>query len=273
MAVIVHFKTARFSVQFYGSTIDLVPNSDVTVLKPKKPMTIAEKIFYATCITQNRFKFSYGRKPKGKRLMQLEVPDRIPHWVAAPTVEDTFDSALEKIKRLSVAENAEAPSSTGKDMCRLDSVFDVKYGLSMELNALEKDLSGVNFVSRTSKNNGVSARVKPIGGIEPIDGGVLTVAASGSVLETFLQLEPFYSGRDLFYLKPKEELSVEELLFYCVCIRENRFRYSYGRQANRTLKELPIPSRQSIPSWVYGVLERISGEYKEKMHRPLESRA
>ncbi|EIN9291753.1 restriction endonuclease, partial [Escherichia coli] len=49
----------------------------------------------------------------------------------------------------------------------LSELFDVNYGLNLELNKLEKDSSGINFVSRTSKNNGVSARVKLKDGISP----------------------------------------------------------------------------------------------------------
>lgn len=52
----------------------------------------------------------------------------------------------------------------------------------------------------------------------------------------------------------------DELLFYCCSIRANQFRYSYGRQANRTLKQLIIPARAAIPRWVYGGFDRVIGE-------------
>ena len=53
-------------------------------------------------------------------------------------------------------------------MCKVIDLFDVEYGRNLELNSLEIDPNGINFVSRTSKNNGVSAKVKPILGIDPI---------------------------------------------------------------------------------------------------------
>ncbi|WP_163650655.1 restriction endonuclease subunit S [Modicisalibacter sp. 'Wilcox'] len=138
-------------------------------------------------------------------------------------------------------------------MVPVSEVFDVIYGTNLELNRLIQTDDGINFVSRSSRNNGVSAKVKKLPDIEPIEGGVLTVAGGGSVLETFLQPEPFYSGRDLFYLKPKIDLTESEKLFYCVCIRHNKYRYSYGRQANRTLKDIMIPSLDEFPEWVYNV--------------------
>jgi hypothetical protein len=80
------------------------------------------------------------------------------------------------------------------------------------------------------------------------------------VLETFLQSEPFYSGRDLYILRPKSPMTNDELLFYCCCIRANMFRYSYGRQANRTLKQLTVPAMAAIPQWVYGGFDRATGD-------------
>lgn len=134
--------------------------------------------------------------------------------------------------------------------CRVIDLFEVEYGCNMELNALEIDPNGINFVSRTSKNNGVSARVKLVPGIKPIPGGTLSVACGGSVMETFLQSSPYYSGRDLYYLTPKINMSNEMLLYYAMCLRGNKFKFSYGRQANVSLPDLPIPCIESIPDYV-----------------------
>ena len=61
----------------YVSASEFVPNSDVAVLKPKRDMTLREKLFYAMCISRNRYKFSYGRKPKGEKLEAVMLPRRI----------------------------------------------------------------------------------------------------------------------------------------------------------------------------------------------------
>ena len=141
--------------------------------------------------------------------------------------------------------------SSKPQLVSLDSIFGVNYGLNMELNKLQLDPDGVNFVSRTSRNNGVSAKVARVKGLAPLPAGLLTVAGGGSVLETFVQNEPFYSGRDLYYLTPPEDMSLEEKLYYCMAIRTNRYRYSFGRQANRTLRSISIPARSEVPSWVH----------------------
>lgn len=134
-------------------------------------------------------------------------------------------------------------------LIRVADIFEVIYGVNLELNALKRDPAGINFVSRTARNNGVSARVKLVKGVIPLPAGCLTVAGGGSVLETFVQPEPFYSGRDLYVLIPKEEISLQQKLFACMCIKANKYRYNYGRQANRTLRELRIPDPRTMPPW------------------------
>ncbi|MFN7835126.1 MAG: restriction endonuclease subunit S [Burkholderiaceae bacterium] len=135
-------------------------------------------------------------------------------------------------------------------MIKLSDLFEVHYGVNLELVRLPRQTNGINFVSRTAKNNGVSAVVAPIIGVTQIPSGVITVAGGGAVLEAFLQPEPFYSGRDLYYLVPKFELSTAQKLYYCACIRANKYRYNYGRQANRTLRDIMLPEISDIPKYV-----------------------
>nr|WP_176705478.1 restriction endonuclease subunit S [Arthrobacter sp.]AXV46524.1 restriction endonuclease subunit S [Arthrobacter sp.] len=135
-------------------------------------------------------------------------------------------------------------------MKRLDEIFDLRYGHSLELNALTRVEApeGVNLVSRAMGNNGVTARVDVISDYgQP---GEISVALGGNgVLSSFVQPEPFVCGRDVMILTAKDEsMSLVEKLWWCRCIWENRYRFSYGRQANRTLGSLLVPSR--CPDWV-----------------------
>ena len=132
------------------------------------------------------------------------------------------------------------------NLIKVGDIFEVRYGINLELVRLEQcdkdDEEAIYFVSRTEKNNGVSAIVKQMIDIEPNSGHTISVAGSGSVMSCFYQRLPYYSGRDLYILIPKQALSVIEMLFYAYCLQMNKYKYSYGRQANRTLKNILVPS-------------------------------
>ncbi len=151
------------------------------------------------------------------------------------------------------------------NLVKVSDLFDVSYGHSLELNRLQKTADGVNFVSRTANNNGVSARVAPVPDIEQMAVGKLTVALGGSVLETFVQPEPFYTGFHIFCLSPLTPMTLEQKLYYCMCIRANKYRYNYGRQANRTLREIMVPAMDEIPDWVSATLPSVVSDWKLRL--------
>lgn len=138
-------------------------------------------------------------------------------------------------------------------MKKLSDIFDIKYGNQFDLNKMEKnagDTKLVSFVSRTAKNNGVSSKVSLVKGTPPFDAGCITVALGGSVLCSFVQVERFYTGQNVSVLT-NDKLSIKEKLFYCIAIKRNAYRYqACGREANRTLGDLLVPSVDEIPSWV-----------------------
>lgn len=140
-------------------------------------------------------------------------------------------------------------------MKKLNELFDVAYGNKLDLNKmtlLSKVNGGVNFVGRSSQNHGVSATVSPLEGIKPCDAGLITVALGGTkLLSSFVQEHPFYTAQNVAVLKPKFQMTFSEKLFICLSIRHNRFRYSaFGREANRTLRELLVPEKSEFPDWV-----------------------
>lgn len=142
-------------------------------------------------------------------------------------------------------------------MTIVSDLFNLEYGHSLELNALEQsgNLDAVNFVGRAARKNGVTARVKPIEGLAPASAGTLTVAlgGQGGAGVTFLQPFPYYCGRDVMILKPKKAMTDQQKLWWATCISANRFRFGFGRQANRSLAKLVLPSACSIPNWVNGI--------------------
>jgi len=128
----------------------------------------------------------------------------------------------------------------------LKELFTPVYGVNLELVNVEEckrnDENRIRFISRTEVNNGVSAYVKRMANVTPNPAHTISVAVSGSVLSSFYQDKEYYSGRDLYYLIPKRKMSKEEMIFYAFCIRANRYKYNYGRAANKTLKDILLPA-------------------------------
>lgn len=124
---------------------------------------------------------------------------------------------------------------------KVEDIFDLWYGVNLALNACTETSDGINFVSRTESNNGVSARIAPVEGLPPQQAGLITTATGGSVLSTFLQPDPFYSGRDLYVMEPKEKgVGNGTKLFLTTVLEANKFKFNYGRQANKSLPHIKL---------------------------------
>jgi type I restriction-modification system DNA methylase subunit len=78
----------------YVSSFRFIPNSNVSVLIPKRMMSVQEKIYYSMCITLNRYRYSYGRKPKGKRLENCLIPE----FPSALAYKNIFQEILNRWK-------------------------------------------------------------------------------------------------------------------------------------------------------------------------------
>lgn len=160
-------------------------------------------------------------------------------------------------------------------MKKLIDLFDVTYGNKLDLNKMtlsSKLAGGINFVGRSSQNHGVTNVVKRLPKVEPYEAGLITVALGGTkLLCSFIQEHPFYTAQNVAILKPKQAMSFNEKLFICLCIRHNRFKYSaFGREANRTLRDLTIPDFIDFPEWVkHGEVDAIGEKSYPKESLPV----
>lgn len=147
-------------------------------------------------------------------------------------------------------------------MKKLSEIFNCWYGVNLELINCQINDNGIPFISRTSNNNGVVARVNPISEIEPNPPHTLSLAGGGSVLSCFYQEEEYYSGRDLFILSPKNAMTKKEMLLYTYIISSNKYRYNYGRQANKTFRDLILPELSELEDF-YNESLNVDFEFKE----------
>lgn len=209
-------------------------------------------LFIISILKQEKYKYSYGRAFKMDLISNTII--RLPATIDSHPDWDFMEQYIKSLnhKPLTTANQGGYGSHTlGVESWKpfkVNELFEVKYGINMELNTcIEAEDGGpdaINFVARTESNNGVSARVKPVEGKVPQPAGLITCAGGGSVLSTFLQEEPFYSGRDLYLLIPLQPMSKLAKLFCVTVLKANKYRYSYGRQANITLPylELMLPA-------------------------------
>ena len=135
----------------------------------------------------------------------------------------------------------------------LNEIFSVSYGHKLDLNKLEQTSSseGIAFVGRSRSNLGVTAYVEKLKNREPLPKGNITIALGGaSVLYSFVQEEPFYTAQNVGVLETPDDMTWNEKLYYCLCIKKNANRYhGFGREANRTFREILVPDRNDVPEW------------------------
>lgn len=203
-------------------------------------------LFVASVIKKDRYRWAYGRKWRYERMVESKImlpatSQGKPDWEYMNNFikQFHFKHITTKIKN-----KLNLNISSFREFT-IEDIFYIKYGINLELNSCEEttsdDIDAVNFVSRSRENNGVTAYIKRIPNIPPQKSGLITVACGGSsVLSTFVQNEPFYSGRDLYLLIPKIEMSIYTKLYLCTVIMANKYKYSYGRQANKTLGQIKL---------------------------------
>lgn len=138
-------------------------------------------------------------------------------------------------------------------MVKITDIFDVWYGVNLEVVNCEVVTKDVPFVSRQSANNGVVCHVKRMINVFPNPAHTLSIAVSGSVLSTFYHDYEYYSGRDVYIARPKIELTKEEMIYYAYLIEQNKYRYNYGRAANRTFRDINIPSNKELPEYLNAI--------------------
>lgn len=225
----------------YVSDFDFVPNSDVCALIPKLPMSRVEKIFYASCITANRYRFSYGRKPKGERLKSLLLPETPPAWLVSSSrqLEETIDDYRGRAKS-DQSQDREVIRKIDWGTFLLGELFDIRKG--KRLTRVKMTAGNTPYVGASDKNNGITAWI----GQDPIhSAGTITVAYDGSVGEAFYQHKDYWASDAVNVLYPNFEMTPEVALFIAAIIRREKYRFSYGRKWHL---ERMRESRISLPT-------------------------
>jgi hypothetical protein len=66
-------------------------------------------------------------------------------------------------------------------LIKLSDLFDISYGTKLDMNKMTVlKTSTLNFISRTSKNNGVAGYVEPFKNVMPLERDQITVSLGGT---------------------------------------------------------------------------------------------
>lgn len=134
------------------------------------------------------------------------------------------------------------------DFC-LGNLFEIKKGKRLtKENMTPGDL---NFLGAIQGRNGVREKINE----EPLfQGNCITVNYNGGVGEAYYQKEPFWASDDVNVLLLRGyEMNEALAMFFITIIRNEKYRFSYGRKWNKEQMEktmIKLPARMSQDGYI-----------------------
>lgn len=233
----------------YVCPYKFTPNSDVSILIPKEDMSLIEKNIYATFITANRYKFSYGRKPKGDKLKSIKLPSL--------DFVKTLTSKIPKINQPSKKPyHYQRASLNDRKWAwfHISDIFETSLAKFVHKQDIENFTEEYPYVSETTQNNGVDQYISNIGLENYVNkGDVISVGSVG--IRPFYQKDDFLSGSRINILKLKSSSNIYIQMFLCTILKMNDYRYNYGRgrtSGRIKMEQLKLPIDQfGNPDWKF----------------------
>lgn len=224
----------------YLSSFEFVPNSNVIALKEKIPLKVEEKLFYANCITNNRFKFSYSRKPKEERISSLLIPskDSIPDFVYKQKINSVSKKALlDKKTKLGIEK---------WKIFYLKDIFKITRG--QRLIKEDRNNGQLPYFSASEINNGCTDFIS-----NPI-----FIKKNAVIYTTFgdaFYVETEFTASDEISILQNQELNKYNGLFIATVMQQNKYKYAFGRKAfyNKLIKDgIKLPATiENLPDWQF----------------------
>lgn len=156
-------------------------------------------------------------------------------------------------------------------MIRLDSIFDIDYG-QREYHSkghLVPKKQGIPLISAKGINYGIYGYFD----IEPKYQHVISVpnTGQGTVGYAIYQPKPCCIDDNCLVLIPKIDLTEQQMIYYSLLIRLDRYRYAYGRQVTpKRIGQIEVPDLGEIPNWVNDShIKNISYYKKPLLEKPL----
>ena len=137
---------------------------------------------------------------------------------------------------------------------KLEELFEIVGTKSLDSNAVEFVINGINFVGRTFENNGIQGKIEKQK-FEPNNSNTITATVIGNYKYVKLQKEPYYCSQNINKLTPKEVINIwnEKIAYFFVANIQKFVSLYDGQQSGYKLEDikkheinLPIKNDGSI---------------------------
>lgn len=234
-------------------------------------------LFLATVLSLERPKYSFGRK--WGRFLKATVVDlpvqRDKHGHPVIDVANTFspkgyipdwkymENFIHTLNHKPLSTKNSAHSTLNLDLQAdrwkwfnlggAEGLFDIRKG--KRLTSDDQTEGDTPYIGAIDSNNGVANYI----GQAPIhDGNTISLSYNGSTGEAFYQPAPYWATDDVNALYLRSEygtLTPATGLFVCAVLRQEKYRYSYGRKwtlenMNNTKVQLPATC-EGEPDWEF----------------------
>lgn len=225
-------------------------------------------LYLSTIIRNTISNISYSDQISSTSLVKMKIKLPVTHlgkpdWKYMENYIINLESNVEMmLDDLQLLETLKSKKIGLKDWKRFhlyeDDMFEIKAGTKFDRVKMSEKCPSVNFVGRANANNGVTAFIDAIEGIEPYDAGNLTISLGGEYLGScFIQRIPFYTSQNVNVLIPKWDMPDACKKFIATMIfKEGRTYYkAFIDELNRHIKTdfsiyLPVDSN-GRPDWKY----------------------
>lgn len=248
---------------------DFSASDHVEVLRPKFEMTKYIALFLTTIINREQYRYSYGRKCSQTKLRrsQLKLPvtsEGTPDWkYMEDFVKDQIIPQLpKKAQKIWLQKYDTTPymqekmklnTQEWKWFLPSDIFTEISIAPSSDLNSLELDPFGVNYLSRAVVNNGYECKVKRDES-KVTRGNFISVVMVGVPSFAFYQKNDVICSQNILVLR-YPAINQYNALFLCTILQKDGYRYSYGRTLSKanflqTRIKLPV-TPAGTPDWQF----------------------
>lgn len=274
------------SISFLG-TVFYQPNKASLDMKVHCLKPLTHKLnkytgeFLVTSILASLKESSYANQISSTVLPNLEIILPVddlgnPDWTYMEkyikNLEKKVASSLMKLKSVNNVPRIRANvSEWGYFHIYDEELFTIDSGTKLDRIKMDMSVEEISFVGRSNVNNGITAKVKKMEGIEPYKKGYLTLALGGAYLGScFVQPDEFYTSQNVVVLIPNHDMSfnVKQFIASTIFVESQNNYQAFIKELNAHIKrnfkiKLPVIS-EGVPDWDY------MEQYMQQMQKKAE---